>query len=348
MSDDDLLALYSWLMLGVAPDDHPVPETRLPFPFSPRPVMALWNALFLDHSPVAGSDAAPGSIERGEYLVKTLTHCSTCHTPRNALMAEQGDRFLAGGKVAGWTAPNITPDPQAGIGRWSEAELVSYLRSGALHGKAIAGGEMGTAVQNSFSQMGERDLQAIARYIRHIPAISGPARHAGNAQPVVRLADIETGIGRGLNDYLSRDDMTGAQLYNGACAACHASDGRGSGDGFYPPLPGSSAVTSPDPSNLIMTIAEGIDRRTATGHTFMPEFKSQFTTAELARVAGYVSQTFGHTATAITPEMVERTLKGEGASSWLIRYASILSWAGIGGIILLIILGWGAYRRRQR
>jgi mono/diheme cytochrome c family protein len=349
MSDDDLLALYSWLMLGVAPDDHPVPETRLPFPFSFRPVMAFWNALFLDNSPVTGGDAAPGSVERGEYLVKTLTHCSTCHTPRNGIMGEENDRFLSGGKVGSWTAPNITPDPQAGIGNWSEADLVTYLRSGVLHGKAVAGGEMGTAAQNSFSQMQESDLRAIARYIRQIPAISGPPRHrSGNDRPVAVLADVETGIHHGLNGYLSRDEMTGARLYNGACASCHASDGRGTGDGFYPPLAGSSAVTSPDPSNLIMTMAEGIDRHTAAGHAFMPEFKTQLTTEELARLASYVSQTFGGTATTITPEVVEQTLKGEGGGSWLIRYASALSWAGIGVVILLGLWGTIAWRRRHR
>ncbi|WP_434126547.1 c-type cytochrome [Klebsiella quasipneumoniae] len=205
---------------------------------------------------------------------------------------------------------------------------------------------MGTAVQNSFSQMQESDLQAIARYIRQILAISGPPRHlSGNDRPVAVLADVETGIHHGLNGYLSRDEMTGARLYNGACASCHASDGRGTGDGFYPPLAGASAETSPDPS---MTIAEGIDRHSAAGHAFMPEFRTQFTEDELARVASYVSQTFGNTATIITPEVVRKTLKGEVGGSWLIRNACVLSLVGIVGGILLGIWGGIVWCRRRR
>ncbi len=338
LSDEDIHALYSYLMLGVPADDHPAPETDLPFPFSFRPVMAVWNLMFLDSSAVPGSDAAAGSAERGEYLVRTLAHCSTCHTPRNGMMAEQGDRFLSGGKVGSWTAPNITPDAQAGIGDWSEAEIVTYLRTGALHGKAIAAGEMGTAVQNSFSKMQQSDLEAMAHYLKKVPAIGGSDRKAPavTSQPTP-LSAIETGMKDDIKDYVSGDAMSGAQLYNGACATCHASDGRGTHDAqrFYPSLVGSSAVLSDDPANLIMTIAEGVDRKTEEEHAFMPEFRTQLSQAELAKVADYVSTNFGNPHHAITTADVEKTLKGE-SGSWLVRYAHALSM--IGGIVALLVI----------
>uniref|UniRef100_A0A8R2HBG0 Uncharacterized protein n=1 Tax=Acyrthosiphon pisum TaxID=7029 RepID=A0A8R2HBG0_ACYPI len=129
LSDEDIHALYSYLMLGVPADNHPAPETDLPFPFSFRPVMAMWNLLFLDSKAVPGSNAASGSAERGEYLVRTLAHCSTCHTPRNGMMAEQGDRFLSGGKVGSWTAPNITPDAQAAAPIVSQGKLWGVVTS---------------------------------------------------------------------------------------------------------------------------------------------------------------------------------------------------------------------------
>jgi mono/diheme cytochrome c family protein len=338
LSDEDIHALYSYLMLGVPADDHPAPETDLPFPFSFRPVMAVWNLMFLDSSAVPGSDAAAGSAERGEYLVRTLAHCSTCHTPRNGMMAEQGDRFLSGGKVGSWTAPNITPDAQAGIGDWSEAEIVTYLRTGALHGKAIAAGEMGTAVQNSFSKMQQSDLEAMAHYLKHVPAIGGSDRKAPAVPPQpTPISAIETGMKNDINDYVSGDAMSGAQLYNGACATCHASDGRGTHDAqrFYPSLVGSSAVLSDDPANLIMTIAEGVDRKTEGDHAFMPEFRTQLTQAELTKIADYVSTNFGNPHHAITRADVEKTLKGE-SGSWLVRYAHALSI--IGGIVALLVI----------
>ncbi|KMK19606.1 gluconate 2-dehydrogenase [Pluralibacter gergoviae] len=348
MSDEDLRALYSYLMLGVPADDHPAPETHLPFPFSFRPVMAMWNLMFLQSGEVKGRDAAPGSAERGEYLARTLAHCSTCHTPRNAMMAEQNDRFLAGGKVGSWTAPNITSDPQAGIGNWSESDLVTYLKTGALHGKAVAAGEMGLAVQNSFSKLSDDDLRAIARYIRQVPAIGGGDRQSGTpAKEAQPLTAVETGMKADINDYISGKGMSGAQLYNGACATCHGSDGKGTHDPqrFFPSLVGSSAVKSDDPANLIMTIAEGVNRDTPAGHAFMPAFRSQFSEDELAEVANYVSTRFGDPQHPIAVEDVHRTLQGE-SGSWLVRYAMPLTVAG--AAIVLIAIGLLIFSLRRR
>lgn len=347
LSNEDIQALYSWLMLGVAADDRPAPKTHLPFPFSFRPVMAVWNLLFLDNDRVPGSNAPEGSAARGEYLARTLAHCSTCHTPRNGLMAEQGDRFLAGGKVGSWSAPNITPHAQAGIGDWSEADIVTYLRTGTLHGKAIAAGKMGMAVEKSLAKMQPEDLQAIARYLRQIPAVGGANRKSpGVTDAAMPLTAIETGMKNAIRDYVSGEAMSGAQLYNGACATCHASDGRGTHDAQrgWPSLVGSSAVLSDDPANLIMTIAEGVNRRTAAGHAFMPEFRTQFSLQELTQVANYVSTRFGNPQHAVTLADVERTLQGE-SGSWLVRHAQPLTaGAGIGLAAALLIF---ILRRRR-
>ncbi|NIF23746.1 cytochrome c [Candidatus Pantoea multigeneris] len=348
MSDDDLHALYSYLMLGVPADDHAAPETSLPFPFSFRPVMFFWNMLYLDKTAVKGSDAPAGSADRGEYLVKTLAHCSTCHTPRDGMMGEESAHFLGGGKVGSWTAPNITPDVHSGIGSWSEDEIVTYLRTGALHGKAIASGEMGTAVQNSFSHLDQSDLQAMAHYLKQVPAISTTDRQApAQAPQPTPISAVETGMRNTIEDYVSGKEMSGAQLYNGACAACHAADGRGTHDAqtFFPSLVGSSAVVSPDPSNLIMTIAEGVNRNTAEGHAFMPTFKEQFTTEELTKVANYVSVTFGNPAHVITEADVKQTLQGD-SGSWLIRYAGVMAWCGIAIAFVLVL--WVIFTLRRR
>lgn len=352
MSDRDLQALYSYLMLAVKPVDHQVPQTDLPFPFSFRPVMRLWNALYLDSRTIPGSEAAGGSVERGEYLVRTLTHCSTCHTPRNTLMAEQQVKFLSGSQLGGWVAPNITPDPQAGIGQWSEQQLVTYLQTGAVHGLAIAGGEMGTAVQNSFSKLNEEDLQAIARYLKSLPAIQGAARHhslpADNRNTQV---SFETGLGMDAHSLTETQSMSGAQLYNGACATCHGSDGKGTPDPqhFYPALVGSSAVTQPNPANLIMTIAEGIDRKTPSGHAFMPEFTSQFTPEQLARVAEFVTQNFGgNRATQISAQQVREAMSGVDNSHWLIKYAALLTYGGMAVLIIILLLVVTLVKRRVR
>jgi mono/diheme cytochrome c family protein len=113
LTDQDVHALYLYFMKGVAPVDHQVAKTELPFPFNIRMSMAAWNLMFLNTERFQPDTTKSEQINRGAYLVNGLAHCSTCHTPRNALMAEQGSRFLGGAALGAWYAPNISPDPGA-------------------------------------------------------------------------------------------------------------------------------------------------------------------------------------------------------------------------------------------
>ncbi len=76
------------------------PKTALPFPFDLRPLMIGWNLLFAGHGFTPAAGASP-EVQRGQYLVETLGHCSACHSPRNAMMAEESSRHLAGGTIGG-------------------------------------------------------------------------------------------------------------------------------------------------------------------------------------------------------------------------------------------------------
>jgi mono/diheme cytochrome c family protein len=74
-------------------------------------------------------------MERGRYLVETAAACGLCHTTRGAEGQLLPGMKLAGGRVLidrGFraVASNITPDPETGIGRWSDAEIASAIREG--------------------------------------------------------------------------------------------------------------------------------------------------------------------------------------------------------------------------
>ena len=182
ITDEDMKALYAYFMKGVAPVDEPAPVTRLPFPFSVRASMLGWNLLFLDNRRYTPDPSKSEQINRGAYLANALAHCGSCHTPRNALMAEDAGRALGGGPVGPWYAPNISSDPVAGIGGWSEDELVQYLRTGRVAGKVQAGGMMAEAVENSFQHMPETDLRAIAAYLKSTAPV-GPESAADSKRP---------------------------------------------------------------------------------------------------------------------------------------------------------------------
>ena len=70
----------------------------------------------------AGAAAERDTVERGEYLVRA-GGCVSCHTAA-------GGPKLAGGRALAtpfgtFYSPNITPDPETGIGRFTDAQFLS-------------------------------------------------------------------------------------------------------------------------------------------------------------------------------------------------------------------------------
>ena len=113
ITDEDMKALYAYFMKGVAPVDEPAPVTRLPFPFSVRASMLGWNLLFLDNRRYTPDPSKSEQINRGAYLANALAHCGSCHTPRNALMAETPAARWAVGRRA-----VVRAEHQLGSRRW--------------------------------------------------------------------------------------------------------------------------------------------------------------------------------------------------------------------------------------
>src|SRR3954464_10567947 len=73
------------------------------------------------------ASAQTGPVERGKYIFDAAG-CFECHT-------EKGGAALAGGgplrtPFGTFYAPNITPDPEHGIGKWPEADFIRALREG--------------------------------------------------------------------------------------------------------------------------------------------------------------------------------------------------------------------------
>ena len=70
--------------------------------------------------------------------------------------------------------PNITPDPDTGIGKWSEEEIAEYLATGNKPDGDVAGGLMGEVIHGTaagYKDMTQADRLAIAQYLKSIPPI---------------------------------------------------------------------------------------------------------------------------------------------------------------------------------
>lgn len=77
----------------------------------------------------AATTSAQGDPKRGEYIARAAG-CVGCHTE-----AKEGAMPYAGGRALAtpfgtFYGPNITPHPEAGIGRWTEADFMRALREG--------------------------------------------------------------------------------------------------------------------------------------------------------------------------------------------------------------------------
>ena len=81
INDADMHALYAYFMQGVQPVDTVAPKTHLPFPFGIRAIMGPWNWLFRSNKPFTATIGLSPQAQRGQYLVETLGHCGSCHTP---------------------------------------------------------------------------------------------------------------------------------------------------------------------------------------------------------------------------------------------------------------------------
>jgi len=161
-TDADLQALYAYLM-SQAPVRADNRAAALAFPFNWRPLMAGWNALFHRPDAFAADATKSATWNRGAYLVEGLGHCSACHSPRNALGAEQANAYLAGGFAEGWEAPPLTSLSHAPV-PWSEDELFTYLRSGESRFHGVAAGPMAPVVKE-LAALPDEDIRAMAVYL---------------------------------------------------------------------------------------------------------------------------------------------------------------------------------------
>jgi mono/diheme cytochrome c family protein len=347
VTDADIAALYAYFMHGVAPvDAAPAQQTDLPFPFSVRMSMAGWNLLFLDKQPYAVDAAHSAEWNRGAYLAQGLAHCTTCHTPRSALMAEDLSRNLAGSSLGTWTAPNITSDMNSGVGAWSTQELVAYLRTGRAAGKAQAAGPMAEAIDRSLRHLSEDDLRAIAIYVKSVPAV----HDAADTVPVYARGAAANGMAylRGEALPTDPDKMSGAQLFDAHCATCHQAGGQGSFDGRLPSLFHNTVLGRDNGANLVMAMLDGVQREQEQGdalETRMPAFRKVLSDTQVATLATYLTATYGNPQVKVSAEEV-RTLRSGGPTSSLVTLARV--GMALGVLVLLALAFWLIGRRKRR
>ena len=162
-------------------------------------------------------------LERGTYLMQSIVACGNCHTPKGP----QGE--LPGMELAGnfkieddaFTAvvPNITPDPQTGIGKWTDAQIVAAIREGKRPDGSIIGPPMPIAL---YRGMADDDVAAIVAYLRSVKPVVNKAEKSqyriplppSYGPPVTQVAAVSRADKVAYGKYLASS--------LGHCVECHS------------------------------------------------------------------------------------------------------------------------------
>jgi mono/diheme cytochrome c family protein len=174
MAEDDLRALVAFLRTTppVARANQP---KKIAVPLFESVFLPAWLAAFAPRETPPPKAPTTGPA-RGEYLVKAVGHCGECHTPRTMTMASDNSRFLAGTPKGpeDQAIPNITPDPDTGIGKWSVDEIADYLGTGNKPDGDVVGGLMAELIDGTlagYKDLSQADRLAIAQYLKTVAAV---------------------------------------------------------------------------------------------------------------------------------------------------------------------------------
>lgn len=218
-------------------------------------IQLSWNKTFDAPYPDIVASNDPVLIERGKYLVYGPAHCATCHVPQKNTM--EVDEGLVMPLIGGWDeeipgfgkfrAPNLTPDPETGIGNMTDAQLARAIRYNVKHDGKIVPPFM------LFQGMSDEDLTAVISFLRAQEPVKNhvePSEYSFIAKALVRFG-LLTPLGPISTPPVAIDrDSTaeyGSYLAHsvGNCMGCHIKmDDKGqqlnadfAGGMYFPPNP---------------------------------------------------------------------------------------------------------------
>ncbi len=296
IDDADMASLYAYFQHGVEPVKQANRASDIPFPLNFRFPLYFWD-LYVRREPFQRDPAHDAQWNRGAYLVQGLGHCGTCHSPRSltlhtkALTEREGPAFLAGAVIDNWYAKSLRGGKD-GLGRWSEADIMSFLKTGGTD-RSAAFGDMAEVVEHSTQYLDDDDLTGIARYLKSLPP--GPAESVASVGAPAAPAAVD---GRPTRARAGYEEL---------CQTCHRPDGSGALR-IFPALAGNDAVETADATSLIHIVLTG-GRRPETKdrpNAFaMPAFKT-LDDRDTAEIITYMRTAWGNAATPVTAEQVAK------------------------------------------
>ncbi|GJE28572.1 cytochrome c [Methylobacterium organophilum] len=288
VSDEDTRAIFAYLK-SLPPVKEKREASDIPFPFNVRTALITWRTAFFSAERFKPDPNASAEVNRGGYLVEGLGHCGMCHNERKLVGNTSIAGRLGGGVIDGWYAPNITPDGHQGIGAWSDAEVVAYLKTGTAPGNrpGVAAGPMRQTIEESLSKLSDADLKAMVAYLRTVPA-----------KQTYKEKDLQAFNGPG---------APGAETYLTYCSSCHRPDGKGV-EGAIPALAGNTSVQSAGPETVLRVVLGGLSAQ--SGYAPMPAIGQEMSDQQIKDVTDYIRNSWGNKAPPVSETGIVADLRG--------------------------------------
>jgi len=179
-------------------------------------------------------EPTPQRLERGRYLVESVSACFACHTTYDskdpvksyAAAANKGGGGSLDADGAPWLiAPNITPDRETGAGNWTDDMFARAIREGVGHdGRAL----FPAMPYQNYRNYSDEDVASIVVYLRSIPAVRNKLPQSEIPFPLSRLINT---VPEPLNVSIPEPDRSSRVKYGeyviktADCAGCHTPRG---------------------------------------------------------------------------------------------------------------------------
>ena len=158
---------------------------------------AVPAAAFAIMAAVQPAAAADPQVARGKYLV-TIGGCNDCHTPGSFFGKPDMTKVLGGSDVGFampngvFVAPNLTPDKETGLGKWTTDQIITAITKGERPDKRMLAPIM---PYEGLSSLTRSDALAIVAYLRSLPPVSHkvPGPFGPNDTPSVFVMSVQPG-----------------------------------------------------------------------------------------------------------------------------------------------------------
>jgi mono/diheme cytochrome c family protein len=176
-------------------------------------------------------EATPARLARGKYLTENVSVCLDCHSDHLQTFAfpvkpgTEGQGGYVFDKNIGFpgvvAAQNITPDPETGLGKWSDGEILRAIREGV---DRDGNGLFPMMPYLHYRHMSDEDAKSIVAYLRTLKPIRNQVPEKRLDFPVNFIAKF---IPKPLDGPVAAPDPASRLEYGhylariGGCYECH-------------------------------------------------------------------------------------------------------------------------------